>query len=121
MTFEEKHPIGQLFLDVLIASLLVVVGLTMAGAFQESISPNQRWLYPIWGVLGIAPVLCYMQLRGLSDFDRWDVLFYLPIPIVLALAIYFFGDEYPLILLISLIFLARWVKAKCLPTVRAAK
>lgn len=117
MSFEQKHPIGQLLLDVLFATLLAVVGLTMAGVIQKSITPNAHWMFPIWGTIGMVPVLCYMQLRGVGNFDKWDALFALPIPIVLAAFVYFYGDQYIMFVVLLLIFVTRWARDWFLPKV----
>ncbi|PQO33318.1 hypothetical protein C5Y96_10730 [Blastopirellula marina] len=116
MNFQQKYPIGTLFLDALFATLLAVVGLSIAGVIQESVTPSARWMYPIWGTIGMVPVLCYMQLRGVGNFDKWDALFALPIPIVLAVVVYFYGDQYIMFVMMLLIFLSRWAKDWLMPS-----
>ena len=76
--------LGQLVLGVLICLVLFVVACAFAGAIQELVFPNARWLYIVWFAIGMLPVIFYARYRGVCHFDKWDVLAFSPFPLVLA-------------------------------------
>ena len=124
MSFEEKHPIGQLLLDVLIAFSLFVGACLFAGTVQHSLMPEQDWSYILWLTLGCIPLVVYLQYRLGDETTRWDFLFFLPIPFLYIAVSFFVEKEYRIFVFVALIVLARgardlWMKfrtARSAPT-----
>ena len=76
--------LGQLALDVMLCLVLFVLACAFAGAIQEFVFPNVRWLYIVWFSIGMLPVIFYARYRGVCNFDKWDVVAFSPFPLVIA-------------------------------------
>ena len=76
--------LGHLALDVVICLILFVLACAFAGAIQEFVFSNARWLYIVWFAIGMLPVIFYARYRGVCHFDKWDVVAFSPFPLVIA-------------------------------------
>lgn len=110
MNVEQRHPILQLALDVFIAFALFLLASLFAGFMHQTNTANHRWFYIVWLMIGSVPLLLYLQYRLGDKTNRWDILFFLPVPVLYILISSFVRTEYSAIVFVGLIFLARWTR-----------
>jgi hypothetical protein len=110
MTFEAKHPLAQLALDVVVSLAMFVVACIFSGWAQSSVTPNLEWMYLIWFALGMLPCLIYMRYRAVTNFDNWDIIAFSPMPVVMGIASTFLGHELAIFATMLTIPICLWIR-----------
>lgn len=77
----------RMTLDIVIASILLLVACVLAGVVHDFTGANQLWLYAVLLAIGTLPFLLYARYRGVAEFDRWDFLAYSIVPVIVALVL----------------------------------
>lgn len=79
------HPWLGLALDVAVSLVLANVAAMFANIVMCFLTPNVDWMYITWFSVGMLPLVFYARHRGIVQFDRWDLLYWSPFPIVMGL------------------------------------
>ena len=110
MTFESKHPVAQLIVDVAVSLALFVVACVLAGWLQTAVTPNLKWMYVFWFALGLLPCFLYMRYRAVANFDSWDIVAFSPMPLVLGLASTLLGHQYAILAIFAFAPVCLWIR-----------
>ena len=100
----------QLSLDVAISISLFVVATFAAGVAQQSLTPEAKWLYPVWFGIGMIPCFLYMRFRNVLTFNRWDLVAFLPLLVLVGIAMTFIDAGYAGIAIIVSLPIFAWIR-----------
>lgn len=93
----------QLVIDVAISFGLFIVATIFSVWIQSALPPQIEWSYGVWFVVGMLPCLYYMRFRSVAPFDRWDVLAFSPMPILMGIIVNLFNQPFNIIAFLLLI------------------
>lgn len=110
MSFESKHPVTQLIIDVAISLALFVVACVLAGLMQRFVTSKLEWMYTFWFAIGMLPCLFYMRHRAVAEFDNWDVVAFSPMPLVMGIASTFIDHQFVIFAIIPFVSICLWIR-----------
>jgi hypothetical protein len=93
----------QLVIDVGISIGLFICATLFSVWIQAVLTPQIKWFYGVWFVVGMLPCLYYMRFRGVATFDRWDVLAFSPMPILVGVNVNLFDQPFNILASVVLI------------------
>ncbi|PQO33319.1 hypothetical protein C5Y96_10735 [Blastopirellula marina] len=93
MSIEKEFPALQLMIDVGVGYVLFQVANYFAVFVENTVTPDQSWLHLTWFTIGLLPLVCYLQYRGICRFTRWDLLLLAPIPSIVGVSSLLIGVE----------------------------
>jgi hypothetical protein len=100
----------QLSLDVAISIALFIVATLAAGAVQQTILPEAKWLYPVWFGIGMIPCILYMRFRNVLTFNRWDLVAFLPMLVLIGVVTTFIDASYAGLAVIVSLPIFAWIR-----------
>ena len=75
-------------LDVVIVLMLSILAFAFPEIIQEFFAPKMLWLHSVSITIGMLPLFFYAQHRGIVHFDRWDIVAWSPMLLILGVAPY---------------------------------
>ena len=68
--------IGEFLVDFFISIALFLLACLLSGAAQKFFTPDLIFLYGLWFMLAMLPLIFYVRWRQKLNFDLWDFLVY---------------------------------------------